>query len=149
MTEKLIHFSHEPLVSIKNKRQFLNQYEMKPQGLWVSVGGDWKTWCEDNSFNLNCFNYQTEIVLKDDAAILTLASPSDIDGFTRQYRHNKWAIKWWEVAKKFSGIVIAPYCWECRLTPETSWYYTWDCASGCIWDNQAVKELVALEACPI
>lgn len=36
----------------------------------------------------------------------------------------------------------APYQWECRLDRDTFWYYSWDCASACIWNLQAVRPLV-------
>jgi hypothetical protein len=38
--------------------------------------------------------------------------------------------------------VVAPECVERRREP--LWYYTWDCASGCVWSPNAVKELKPL-----
>jgi hypothetical protein len=48
-------------------------------------------------------------------------------------------IDWKKVAKEYSGIEICPYIGEQRL--KFSWYYPWDVASGCVWDNSAVKSI--------
>lgn len=50
------------------------------------------------------------------------------------------AFDWIDVASRYSGIEIAPYQWKRRIHPSTFWYYTWDCASGCIWDLSAIKK---------
>ena len=50
-------------------------------------------------------------------------------------------IDWAEVASKYDGIIISPYQWSLRLDMEMMWYYGWDCASGCIWNISAIKEL--------
>lgn len=48
-------------------------------------------------------------------------------------------IDWITVAEEYQGIIIAPYQFDCRLETETSWYYGWDCSSGCIWDVSCVE----------
>lgn len=126
----------------------------KPNGLWVSVEGpdDWLHWCEDNEFRINYYINTTEIILKEDHNILILIGEGDILNFTQQYgckpywakygtavEYKGYAIKWAEVASKYNGIIIAPYVWSCRL--DVRWYYGWDCASGCIWNKDAIKEL--------
>jgi hypothetical protein len=61
-------------------------------------------------------------------------------------------IDWMRVAEKHEGILIAPYLGE-RLTEPNEfleshkeewwrWYYSWDCASGCIWNPNAVSEFL-------
>lgn len=50
-------------------------------------------------------------------------------------------IDWRIVAKRYHGIIISPYQWECRMPPQTTWYYSWDVASGCIWDPKAIKHI--------
>lgn len=46
--------------------------------------------------------------------------------------------RWW------AGLEICPYQDECRWNPFTFWYYPWDVASGCIWHEEAVVEIVQL-----
>lgn len=50
-------------------------------------------------------------------------------------------IQWEKVKKEYDGIVIAPYQWECRLRNKFMWYYSWDCASGCIWNIDAIATM--------
>ncbi len=56
-----------------------------------------------------------------------------------------YQLEWDKVKDKYQGIIIAPYQWECRLALETCWYYGWDCASGCIWDLDCIKEFIKQE----
>ena len=46
--------------------------------------------------------------------------------------------------RRVDGIIIAPYQWYCRMTVD--WYYTWDCASGCIWNLDAIESVNAVTA---
>ncbi len=46
-------------------------------------------------------------------------------------------IMWDEVAEKYSGIVVDPYC-PARSTTYL-WYYGWNCAGGCIWDTNIIR----------
>jgi hypothetical protein len=48
-------------------------------------------------------------------------------------------IDWQRVAEQHQGIIITPYQWECRYSID--WYYIWDCASGCIWDPDAIESI--------
>lgn len=71
--------------------------------------------------------------------------------FSQQYgqtpdwsKHYVYYIDWDRVASKHDGIIIAPYCWQQRLKDETFWYYSWDCASGCIWHPRAVTALIPI-----
>ena len=50
-------------------------------------------------------------------------------------------IDWRLVAEEWQGIVIAPYLWERRFDSDARWYYSWDCASGCIWDHRAIAAI--------
>lgn len=136
----------------------------KPRGLWVSdedtdaeIG--WLEWSKGESFRLDSFKHAYEVTLTDEpGAILYLRSVGDIDQFTQTYGIiPEWRRKldavmplyddgrqrydycdWPRVASLFKGIVITPYQWERRLHSEAAWYYTWDCASGCIWDATAI-----------
>jgi hypothetical protein len=121
----------------------------KPLGLWLSVDGeyDWPWWCENESFRIGGFRHS--VMLQPDANILRIASLQEFDEFQRRYLvpMASWAtskgIDWEEVAHEYGGIVIAPYQWERRLS--SPWYYTWDCASACIWDLSTIQEIVYKE----
>lgn len=154
MRETLLHYSREPLVTVRSVEQG-DQPDMKPRGLWVSVLGedDWQSWCESEGFATETFK-QTEITLAPDAKILRLSEDWQIIDLTRKFdvpgtrRTPHWRIMldWRKVAALYQGIIIAPYSWQCRHHGETSWYYGWDCASGCIWDAAAVAELRPYQA---
>lgn len=48
-------------------------------------------------------------------------------------------IDWASVCRAYQGIVISPYFWSRRMGP--MWYYSWDCASGVIWDADAIESV--------
>lgn len=146
----LSHFSNKPLGKIRSVPQDGETGNLfKPRGLWVSVDGetDWPAWCKSENFGNPDGQYHYRVDLSDDAKILFLKTANDIRGFTKQYSASHPAIpsspytmfiNWVEVAKKHAGLIITPYQWSCRMEEDTSWYYPWDCASGCIWDGTAV-----------
>lgn len=151
----LIHCSDAPLAGVYSVEQAGERYEWhkgrKPHGLWVSVEGedDWRAWCESEGFRDLAKQVAHEIVLADDANILWVDTAAAMTAFHAEYRVKKdcgrwkeWRIDWPRVARRHSGIVIAPYQWHHRLHGELSgWYYTWDCASGCIWDAEAIVDV--------
>jgi hypothetical protein len=132
----------------------------KPQGLWFSVetGSEdgWKDWSLGNDFRVEHLQYQYEIKLSDDANLVWINTVDELDEFTEQnkvddsdrinfYRSinikpSVYELDWRPIKGKYQGIIIAPYLWERRLTSETAWYYGWDCASGCIWNIDCIKE---------
>lgn len=159
---RLIHYSREPLKKMETVEQraltddstMLQRAFPKPRGLWLSVDDDWERWCKDEDFSLGCLRSRTEIVLVDDANVLRLKGADDIDAFSAEFAYDplklfpngsKYGVRWDLVASRWQGIIIAPYCWERRLTEHTFWYYGWDCASGCIWDAAAVGSLKPLK----
>lgn len=118
-------------------RQNINH---KPVGFWYGVNGDWERWCRAEEWGLDDGMFEHEVILGDES-ILVLSSVDDIDRFHIKYgteivprtRYINWA----KVAKDFDGIEIAPYQWSRRMTH--SWYYTWDCASGCVWRPRGMQ----------
>lgn len=137
----LLHYTNrETLVPKTVSQQEANRRNDKPKGLWVSVEGkcDWREWCDAEQFrdidNQSCF----EIVLKDDADILVLDTVEKIINFNNVFGDGTGGIRWEDVADIYQGVVIAPYQWDLRLSDSITWYYSWDCASGCIWDAQAI-----------
>jgi len=126
---------------------------LKPKGLWISIEGDddWKEWCTDNDFG--CLDCITEIKLQSDANILWLKSAEELDDFHEKFSVESFPnsiidiklIDWIAVAEAFQGIIIAPYIWSRRLEgPSFLWYHGWDCASGCIWNKDAIAEIKSL-----
>jgi len=68
-----------------------------------------------------------------------------MDTFNKQYSENTnrcMDILWGDLKQKYDGLIIAPYQWERRL--DLMWYYSWDCASGVIWNLDAVDTVTAL-----
>lgn len=123
----------------------------KPKGLWVSVEGedDWRHWCETEDFRTEALAVPHEVKLTEDADLLLLKDADDLLEFQHNYgtpyrfsSRGDLMIEWKRVAREFAGIIIAPYQWKHRLN--LSWYYTWDCSSGCIWDLSVVDTFAPL-----
>lgn len=157
---RLIHYSDEPLVAVRSASQCGDNYDWhegrKPTGLWVSVEGedDWRAWCKAEDFRDCDAQVATEIVLRDTHTVLVIDTSVALELFHREYsveqkKYGKWAewmIDWPRVAASHGGIIIAPYQWRHRLdSPVSSWYYSWDCASGCLWDASQVERVTRLE----
>lgn len=151
LSGELLHFSERRLWTVNAVEQGVEP-DVKPEGLWLSVGLAWPEWCHAESFALDRFTAVTRVVLADDAKILRLDSAAGLDRFTMDYGHQRrygsyadWNIDWRRVAEQYDGIVIAPYVWERRHNRLTHWYYGWDVASGCIWHPRAVASLNCVE----
>ena len=155
---RLIHYSENPLGELRNMDQMPPQhYFDKPKGLWVSAEGegDWLEWCRDNSFGETRLQFENVIELHPDARILRLQQAVEMLQFTADYGvmgeigkqvpllGRSLAIDWPRVASEYQGILIAPYTWSLRMDTVTSWYYPWDCASGCIWDVSAIQSVTS------
>lgn len=151
----LDHFADEP-VTLDRARTYDQSEPFKPGGLWVSVRGDddWPTWCRDNQYGLGDVHH--EVTLAADANIFHISTPTELDMFYTfwripedryyHYRHLKPDyINWAEFTKTCDGIIIAPYQWSNRLGH--MWYYGWDCASGCIWNPNAIATIEIHQPC--
>lgn len=156
----LLHYSQKPPATIHSVKQEKSHH--KPRGFWFSVGdgeGSWKDWCEGEQWGLERLVNPVEVILSDTANIRRIVNATQLKRFTVAYDDVSAApgggtaggldwrghyINWPQVAKDYDGIIIAPYLWECRFDP--SWYYSWDCASGCIWNADAVAALKARAA---
>lgn len=154
---KLMHYAAEALDFDRSR-----QYEQdephghgKPVGFWVSVFGedDWPSWCRNEECFIESLRFAYLTTLSENANILRITSGQELDhfhtawsvrsDFDRHYHYDDpkwWPINWPMVASKNDGVIIAPYLWQRRLG-EPSWYYTWDCASGCIWNLNAIESV--------
>ena len=119
----------------------------KPVGLWLSVAGedDWPSWCRGEQWGLESLEVEHRVTLDPGARILAIEESRDFDTFNAAYLYPLYpnerkpsAINWRAVAATYDGIIIAPYCWQRRLS--LSWYYGWDCASGCVWNLGAIAD---------
>lgn len=158
-----------PLASTGQRSPFGDATGFKPRGLWISAEGDddWKSWCISERFRLSNLRHTHEVHLKPQANVLLISTLAALDDFNANYgadtdsqeykeyaaairakyghalpMSERWfGIDWRKVAAEYKGIVIAPYQWQRRLDDKMFWYYSWDCASGCIWDVSAIAEL--------
>ena len=142
----------------------------------IEDGYGWMDWCQENQFRIEQLTYQYQIELDWNSNIMKLETSDDIMNFTQEYWWNpsEWmrsmqlsgrdnipkksyppcdkfedyrgAIRWDLVKERYQGIIIAPYQWDCRLKLQTTWYYGWDCSSGCIWDISSIKNFVLIYA---
>jgi hypothetical protein len=149
---ELYHYSEEEfdLENMVYDQSRLN-FQSKPVGLWVSVGDEWEIWCKEQEFALERLTCKYRVILKKEANILYLDTEDKIYDMHIKYPCNKGSlskllgfdddtneIDWLKVKSEYQGIIISPYQWECRLSMDSSWYYGWDCASGCIWDINCI-----------
>lgn len=163
----LSHFSATPLPSPLLPIEYPQTEEFgryfKPFGLWLSDETDygWREWCKENEFNLGRLKHETKFKVNMEG-ILLLDTPEKIRKFTKDFSFDllqKIAekaspelaktssidvmgvihIDWEAVKKIYSGIIITPYQWSLRLDYSMVWYYSWDCASGCIWDLSKIE----------
>jgi hypothetical protein len=138
----LRHYSAAPLVFDPTRTYASNSF--KPHGLWLSVADEhgWKEWCEGEDFNIEGLAHSVDFAPTDSANILHLNSVGAIQDFTHEYklqaggRYNL-IINWARVTSGYDGIIISPYQWSCRH--DLMWYYPWDCASGCVWNLNALR----------
>ena len=118
----------------------------KPVGFWYSVDGDWERWCRSDQPDWLDKKYVHQVELWTER-MLYIRSASELDLFHEKYKAGLMSVNWPQVANEYDGIEIAPYIWERRLCmgsgPE--WYYSWDCASGCIWKPNGVKVILENE----
>lgn len=141
----LEHYGPEALV-FDRSRTYEQRVHFKPRGFWVSVKGeyDWPEWAESEDFGWpESFKHRYEVTVSETANILTLGTVAAIREFHEKYflpaefRYGNH-IDWTRVAEDYDGIIIAPYQWTIRTDEEMFWYYSWDVASGCIWNLDVI-----------
>jgi hypothetical protein len=149
----LAHFSSKvdaETITVESVVQATDLLGPKPRGFWISdENGDpgWSGWCESEQWGLGEHIYHVE--LSPAAHLLWLTSVSEIRAFNAEFRVGadySWDVDWPRVARTWQGIFITPYQWELRLSSEVRWYYTWDCASGCVWDASAIAAVTRVPA---
>jgi hypothetical protein len=138
-----IHMSNKPIHKLE-KRQYIQIPDTKPHGLWYGFGDEWIDWTEmANPERKGKYIYETYI---NGSNILQIKDCSEIEKFTKEYGSGKqiipgkiFSIDWFRTNIKYDGIEINPYLDQARLLDKFLWYYSWDIASGCIWNLEKVK----------
>lgn len=130
-------------------RKYEQEVGRKPSGFWYDVDGDWARFCRGDEWNLDGLLYRYAVDVNA-MLVLRVNGLRELDGFHARFRapdkygiRGRWDIDWPRLAKVYDGIEIAPYVWERRH--ELNWYYGWDCASGCIWNADAVRGVKLME----
>lgn len=121
------------------------KYNHKPNGIWYACGIDtWNKFVENEGLIENRkykYKYLLEI---NPAKILFIKNDKDMINFIKKYKPDPvHGVIWENIAREYSGIEICPYLHNFRYTQ--SWYYPWDIASGCIWKNDAIKNVKRIE----
>ncbi|MFE2998709.1 hypothetical protein ACFXG4_27365 [Nocardia sp. NPDC059246] len=155
LTERLMHYQEEPL-TLDRSRVYTQRDRgifTKPVGFWVSVEGDtdWPTWCRSQEFRVDTLAVAHEVRLRESANIRIVTSVAEIDRFHDEfaapsdfnirmgYGKSYWGIDWPTVVQRYDGVIITPHLWERHHSLD--WYYGWDCASGCIWNLDAIESV--------
>jgi hypothetical protein len=139
---RLIHYSRKTVTNINPVVAQPGKYG-KPNGLWVSVESSnlsWKDWWEREGFPLDWFDYQYRVKLCKKHRVLIINSEQEFLQFCSEFE-NTGQINWAVVANRYDGIIIARYFSQFRLSSH-DWYYGWDCASGCIWNQDSIESIV-------
>jgi len=149
MSKPYLHFSDRPLTTIHSRPQF-NTPDDKPNGLWFSVGNAWPEFAH-RYLTQHSLQHATRLWFKP-KSLLRIHTEADMKKFTRKYSVKREdasiaailrLIQWDRVAEDYKGILIANYIYQCRMSHP--WYYSWDVASGCVWDASAVSKFAPYE----
>jgi len=113
----------------------------KPHGLWYGIGPSWIDWVRSEMPDWEVDNvFKIDI---DESKMLLIRNIEELDAFDKEYStddDSRWKnIYWHKVASRYGGIEIAPYLYEARF--KYMWYYGWDVASGCIWDDGVITNI--------
>lgn len=134
----------------------------KPSGLWYECqdgsSSTWKEFCEAGLSSGYTKYDSTYSVVLNDYNILFIPDEHHFEKFYEMYNVNHQAdpdgtkgfdkvIDWPKVASHYAGIEICPYLSSKRMDDDSMWYYSWDVASGCVWDSSGVKELIQAGDC--
>ncbi len=153
LTEVETIIKNAPYIRVHTSKNLINKLEIrhftqkpnhKPQGFWYGFGDEWIEWAEfAGSEYRGEYIYEVDI---DGSNVLQIRDYSEIEEFTKEYKFEEqiipgviFHIDWPRIASKYDGIEINPYISAARLDTKSAWYYSWDVASGCIWNMNKVK----------
>jgi hypothetical protein len=134
-----VHMSGKTKIEFKTYDQ---RKASKPSGLWYGFGDSWLNWVKSEmpGWERSKF-FKLELDL---SKMLRLEHSSDLLSFTKKYRiiteiDSNYYIDWPKIAKEYSGIEIDKYYYNHRY--DLNWYYSWDVASGCVWNQNAIIKI--------
>lgn len=145
----LSHFSSN-LITFDRSRIYDQTIDagFKPRGLWLSDEDEygWLQWCTDNEYVHDVgLNVCYEVTLKETANILYINTVEELLAIPVKEKYGlMFVVDWSNIAENYDGIIITPYQWKCRNHQSCFWYYGWDCASGCIWNLDAIDKFQLL-----
>jgi hypothetical protein len=146
------HMSTTPVANIIDVPIENQSIGRKPKGFWYACGTGWIRWVRGNMPEwLGKHHYELSL---DYSNILKLSGYDDIKNFTEEFGAHPDSgmslesdIDWPKVASVYSGIEICPHNKKAKY--DFMWYYTWDVASGCVWNSDAIILKKKLERSPI
>ena len=140
------------LTNIKNfkidyKKKYIQKQTYKPEGFWFSCNNSWVEWFEENMnsritkyiYEVKLFNnIKTDLANPDKNKLLVIKNMKELDDFHNKYfvKNKHELIDWKKVSRDYGGIEICPYMQKYRF--KYNWYYTFDVASGCIWNLEPI-----------
>jgi len=136
----------EPIRNVYDVPMSKQEPSFKPVGLWYGCGLDWLDWVVWNMPHwVGPYMYGLDVDLD---YMKVIRDAEGIRQLTRGYADpgDSYIVRWREVAEEYDGIEICPYISSERMSRQSGWYYTWDVASGCIWNTAAVRGLRELAA---
>lgn len=150
--------SRKVLTKMKTSKDIIN--DKPPWGCWFYCGIDW--YLTDDAMGSPCSGYVYTFEI-DNSKMLVIKNSRQLLKFYQQYhvkddkhlqgvrelyinsKHKPrvwkypYLINWSRVYQDYPGIVICPYLEKNRM--EYIWYYTWDHASGCIWNPELISNV--------
>lgn len=134
----------------RKPRLKLQTIDLKPSGLWYSCGIEWYVYFRDNFVQKEGeLKKSVKKLIIDCSKIKMITTYEELLSFHKKYRIRKKMdtyytfIDWKRVQKEYYGIQICP-CLR-NLIPFSKkslmWYYSWDIASGCIWNPDAILKI--------
>ena len=160
---ELFHHSQDVMEQV-NPCSYIQSIHIKPNGLWLSCETkikediSWQEWCEIHQYRLDRLKYKHKVKLKPNIKLITIHDEKSLIQFSEQYRtknHHRTKnhpvlkinlhMDWITIAKSHQGIMIYPTQHALRFDSKLSWYHSWDCASGCIWDTNAIESIELIE----
>jgi len=144
------------LKHIKNINLYNKKYKqpilgVKPNGFWYGCNNDWYKWCKYEGMNefllkyihkisLN-YNIKTTLNKPNKEKLLIINNEKDFIKFDKLYGITKQKYRyiiWKMVFNDFGGIEICPHFNKFVGNEKYMWYWSWDVASGCIWNIKTI-----------
>ena len=133
--------------------------DSKPTGAWFSPVEHkvpaWRQWCEGERWSPGAYTHKYRfssipyctlpqaVMGKGQGKVLLIDSAESLWDLQWEFKGTKeYQLRWDKLGQMVSGISIIPYQWKLRST--LSWYYSWDMASGCLWNHPEGMEITQM-----